>query len=101
MLSRFSSPFGAHGGADTISRGVEGERLVLRLRGGRSSSARVVAAREHGATERGTPCEAVDPRDRVPVVGVFLDHARHDRVEVAASFGVERSSDVSTAGAAA
>ena len=48
----------------------------------------MIAEREDRAAERGAAREAVDPRHRVPVVGVVLEHARHHGVEVAAPLGV-------------
>ncbi len=84
MLARFSSPFGAHGGE------------AIRVFGSkRSGSARsfgrqlvapgVIAARQDRTPERRAPSDAVDPRDRIAVVGVALEHARHHGVEVGAA----------------
>ena len=48
-------------------------------------TASVITSGEHTPTRR---CDAVDPRDRIPVVVIALDHAGHHVVEVVAPHSV-------------
>ena len=57
-------------------------------RRGRSSSVGVVAAGQHRPPEVTAGREAVDPRHRVLVVVVAVEHARHAVVDVGRAFGV-------------
>ena len=84
MLARFSSPFGAHGGDGDPRLRVEAERIGAQLRR-QLVAPGVIAARQDRTPERRAPSDAVDPRDRVAVVGVALEHARHHGVEVGAA----------------
>ncbi len=80
-------PFGSHGGAPSnVPRCVRARGRPIGRR--QIVERRVVAARQHGAAEVATTGEAVDPRDRVAVVVVAFEHARHAVVDVGGAFGV-------------
>ena len=57
----------------------------IRLLARQLLTAGVITSGEHAPSRR---CDAVDPRDRIPVVVIALDHASHHVVEVRAPHGV-------------
>ena len=73
-------------GAGPRGENCRGARAV---RLGHLVEARVIAACEHRSSELLATRETVDPRDRVPVAVVALEHARHAVVDVGRAFGVD------------